>query len=191
MASSPCDLLAVEDLFIVGLALDVTGAWVLARGLLASPSLISRLARSNWDWNALDAVDRVRNRVDAELGVCALIAGFVLQGVGYLLVLVGVSSDTGWLRWAAAAALSVVVVGLGFFAARPLKERRVNRLLVRVARAHDEEDDQGPSDWNQNKLAILASYAKAAGHKRRSDEQQEGGNRKFVTRALGVLGTRF
>lgn len=47
--------LTLTDLFVAGLAFDVSGAILPGRGLLASPALIGVLSTSYWDWNAGDA----------------------------------------------------------------------------------------------------------------------------------------
>ena len=63
--------LSLADLFLVGLVLDISGAVLLARGLLLSPSELSRL---NTVWGSAAGVheDRIRNRVAAEFGVAYL-----------------------------------------------------------------------------------------------------------------------
>lgn len=70
-------------LFVVGLALDLAGAVLLALGLTIRARDIAGLGTyQGISYGAL--VDRVRSRVDAEFGLTALGLGFFLQFLGSL-----------------------------------------------------------------------------------------------------------
>ena len=106
------DFLSLTDLFLVGLALDVTGAVLLAKGLLISPAMISVVSGTYWGSNKGEAEDRCRNRVDAEFGIGFLAAGFVLQAVGYSLDIGGVPTETGTDLLLAGLAMAAVAAGV-------------------------------------------------------------------------------
>jgi hypothetical protein len=124
--------LSLNDLFLVGLALDISGAVLLAKGLLLSPRMLARL-RTYWGLDAGNHEDRLQNRVAGEFGVSYLVAGFVLQFVGYSLEIAGVNSDTGARRLLAAVAMSAVVAGLAWAAWGLLHDRRLQTLEVAIA----------------------------------------------------------
>jgi len=131
------DYLSLTDLFIVGLALDITGAILLAKGLLISPATISDISATLWGGNPETARDRCRNRVDAEFGVAYLAGGFFLQAVGYSLDIGGVSSETGTSRLLAALGMALIAaaVCVGFYAgSHATRERQ----LISEAEAEDE-----------------------------------------------------
>ncbi|MFL5897396.1 MAG: hypothetical protein ACJ76D_02880 [Solirubrobacterales bacterium] len=131
------DYLSLTDLFIVGLALDITGAILLAKGLLISPATISDISATLWGGNPETARDRCRNRVDAEFGVAYLAGGFFLQAVGYSLDIGGVSSETGTSRLLAALGMALIAaaVCVGFYAGfHATRERQ----LIGEAEAEDE-----------------------------------------------------
>ena len=105
--------LSITDLFVAGLAFDVIGALLLARGLLISHEAIERLAT----WQGLetsDTVDRCRNRVDAAFGASYLVAGFLLQGAGYGALLAGADAANSSHRAYVAAGIATVTIGGAF-----------------------------------------------------------------------------
>jgi hypothetical protein len=79
------DLLIVADLFVVGLALDLAGAFLLSRGLLAAYPTLTRRAGTYWNGNPHVAVGLAEDRIDGRFGVTYLALGFGLQVVGYVL----------------------------------------------------------------------------------------------------------
>jgi hypothetical protein len=121
------------DLFMAGLGFDIAGAVFLARGLLASPANMARRRRMYSDFSAPLAVGQARDRVDGEVGVVALVGGFVCQAVGYEIAPFLSSEDRG--------SVLTVAVGLAFTTAaivvvvlaRRAMEGRVLRLLVQLA----------------------------------------------------------
>lgn len=132
------DYLSLTDLFIVGLALDITGAILLAKGLLISPATIANISATLWGGNPETARDRCRNRVDAEFGVAYLAGGFFLQAVGYSLDIGGVPSETGTDRLIAALVMALVAaaVSVGIYARfHAARERQ----LIAEAEAEDEQ----------------------------------------------------
>lgn len=90
--------LSVYDLFVVGIALDLVGAFLVARGLLVSPVDLGGM--SGRSVGAIDAkvmAERLADRVHAEAGLLSLALGFLLQLVGYLGVIGGATYGTG--KW--------------------------------------------------------------------------------------------
>jgi hypothetical protein len=113
------DCLSLTDLFLVGLVLDVTGAYILAKGLLVSPQRVRELmATHQFGGEATPGVEEshFQNRIDAEIGVAYIALGFMFQVVGYVLELGGVHSASGTTRLLvgiglALAALTAALVG--------------------------------------------------------------------------------
>ena len=135
------DCLSLTDLFIVGLALDITGAILLAKGLLISPATISSVSATLWGGNPETARDRCRNRVDGEFGVAYLAGGFFLQAVGYSLDIGGVPSETGTDRLIAALGMALIVAALSIGIYAVLHEKR-ERQLIDEAEAEDERREK-------------------------------------------------
>ena len=129
------DYLSLTDLFLVGLALDISGAVLLAKGLLLSPRMLARL---NTVWGVGEGLheDRLRNRVDGEFGIGYLVAGFTLQAVGYSLDIGGVPSETGRCRLIAAMTLAALAAGAAWAAWALLHKRRITALSAKSERAH-------------------------------------------------------
>lgn len=76
--------LTITDLFVVDLGVELVGAWLVARGLLLSPSMLKSFG-THAGIGVADVVDRARNRIDARFGISFLMAGFAVQLLGYLL----------------------------------------------------------------------------------------------------------
>ncbi|HXR31242.1 MAG TPA: hypothetical protein VN752_08885 [Solirubrobacterales bacterium] len=105
--------LSLTDLFLVGLALDICGAVLLAKGLLLSPRAIASL-NTFWGINQGALTDRIQNRVYAEFGMVYLATGFALQAVGYGLEIGGVDTEIGTCRLIVALALAAGAAGAGW-----------------------------------------------------------------------------
>jgi hypothetical protein len=125
--------LSVTDLFLVGLALDISGAILLAKGLLLSPRALSRL-NTYWGVGYGQHEDRLRNRVAGEFGVLYLVAGFVLQAVGYSLAIGGVQSRTGTNRLIVALVMAAVAAGIAWTGWALGQSRRIETLTTAVER---------------------------------------------------------
>jgi hypothetical protein len=182
-------IFTLADLFVVGVALDITGAALLARGLLTRPDLIGKLSGSYWDWNARDAVDRVRNRVDAEFGVAFLVAGFLLQFVGYVLELLGVSISNGAVRAAVAGGLALIASAAAYACWKRLQGQRVLRTLVQVALAHEgsgEQGDEKRAGWTRKKAAKLLSYGEAADYPILEKDEPDRTKTLYIQRVFGI-----
>jgi hypothetical protein len=86
-------LLSVEDLFTAGIGFDVVGAVLLGKGLLVSSTQQFRKGASGWGgYSFAQALSWSADWVDASFGAAWLVIGFLLQAVGYALVVGGVES---------------------------------------------------------------------------------------------------
>jgi len=183
-----CIALSVTDLFVVGLALDLTGAVFLLRGLLISPKAIARLGT----WHGVevgDTLDRCENRVDAFYGGFGLLLGFLLQGIGYVLELSGVEGGAGNDRLLGALVVGLAAVALSLLLYFATRRRVLKMTLIQVAKARegtgDLGDEEGPQ-WTRQKVIKLARLAEAAGWPR-LDSDQDGITRvNYIRRVFGI-----
>ena len=127
------DYLSLTDLFLVGVALDISGAILLAKGLLLSPRELARL-NTFWGVGYGQHEDRCRNRVAGEFGVAYLVCGFILQAAGYLLAVSGTPDETGSARVVVAVVLALVVGGIAWAAWGLLHQLRIEALLAAIER---------------------------------------------------------
>ncbi len=121
---------------MVGIALDLVGAGVLANGLLAKPGV--QMLRATGFWGADNPsvpLGFAEDRVDAAVGIAYLIAGFTVQTIGYV-VLLGRDPDTSRSvgRALVATLLLAVVAAAALGAWRWVRPRFVRRRLVEMAR---------------------------------------------------------
>lgn len=124
--------LSITDLYLAGIALEITGALILAKGLFLSPREIAGMVGLFPGPDLAEAAERISNRVDAEFGLGYLLLGFVLQAVGYVAELAGVHTATGTCRLLAALALSAAVACLAWLGWHFQKGRRVETLAAGV-----------------------------------------------------------
>jgi hypothetical protein len=109
--------ISLADLFLVGLAFDISGAILLAKGLLLTPRELAML-HTNYGAGVGVHKDRCRNRVLGEFGVTYLTTGFVFQAVGYALQISGHHTATGSYRLFAALAMSAAAIALAWAPSR-------------------------------------------------------------------------
>ncbi len=163
-------LLSLNTLFLVGLALDIAGAVLLAKGLLLSSEQIARLTGTYFGWNAGEAIARAEDKVDARFGLGCLLLGFGLQAVGYFLALLGVEPTAGAGRAAAAIVIALAVAGGVVLVWRLLRRRLVMRELGRIAISRESAD--GEEGWTTAKAAQLLAYGKLLGYPPRDGEDK-------------------
>jgi hypothetical protein len=130
-------LWTLADLFLVGLVLDISGAVLLAKGLLLSPRTLSKL-NTNWGLTYGQPRDRIDNRVAGEVGVVYLVLGFALQFVGYSLDIGGISTETGGDRLLVALGMGSVAAALAVINWRFLGPARRVSLEAAIDRERDE-----------------------------------------------------
>lgn len=146
------DYLSLTDLFLVGLAFDISGAILLAKGLLISPRALSKL--NTW-WGVSDGQhqDRCENRVAGEFGTGYLVVGFVFQAVGYSLDIAGVQGGTGPCRLVAGLTMASLAGVAAWTAWKLLREPRLRGLEMaiekereRAGKEIDEAEGQAASE---------------------------------------------
>jgi hypothetical protein len=173
--------LTITDLFVVGLGVDLVGAWLVARGLLLSPSML----KSFGTWAGVgpaDVVDRARNRIDARFGISFLMAGFAVQLLGYLLEIDNHRPEQGPDLLPGALALllgSMLAALLGWSYSR---KRLFKRSLVTIAMAPLHTGSVEIAQDRSENVKWLASYGKAAGWHAEMYESDE----TYVERIFGV-----
>lgn len=129
-----CDLFGIEDLSTFGLGLDIAGAFLLTRGLLASPSQIALNSMTFFGYTHGIVTRLAEDKVAGQFGLVALIAGFLLQAVGYALMLsAGPSAEAGWQRVVVAIAFAAAAVVIVLSAHAKCKPRLVRQTLLAVA----------------------------------------------------------
>lgn len=131
--------IGTSDLFAAGTGFDITGAVLLALGLLASPRLLLARGQAAIGFNSEAIVEACRDRARGIVGVIALSAGFVLQLVGYLASLENEPRGSGRTAVLVALLLAAAGVGMTLMAARLYVGRAVRRLLVSVALVYNRE----------------------------------------------------
>ena len=172
------DLLALEDVFTIGIGFGIAAAYLLARGLLASPATLARASRPDDD-----TVARARARVDASFGLAALAAGFALQAVGYALAVGGVgASDRTAARALMALTYAAAAAGAAFALWNGLRDRATRSLLVEVAR-HDPRTGERRTHPAAERLR---EFGRALGYPALPDEETPGGASVYVRRVFGV-----
>jgi hypothetical protein len=128
------DVFTVADLFVVGLALDLVGAYLLARGLLASHPVLAIRATSYWDGNPTVAVGLAEDRADGRFGVAYLALGFAVQAIGYLLDLaLAPGADASVARAAVAGGVALVCAGGAYLLWKRQRRKALLRTLVEMA----------------------------------------------------------
>ncbi len=128
--------LSLTDMFLVGLALDICGAVLLARGLLLSPEAISWVSGTYWGLNRGAMLDRCQNRVLGEFGIAYLGGGFIFQALGYALDIDGAHAKTGGSRLIAGLTMAAVAAAIAVTAYALLHGVRERRLLGSVESAN-------------------------------------------------------
>ena len=159
---TPVKAFGTSDLFAVGIGFDLSGAYLLAQGLLLEPRLLLEKAQTRVGYNVASIVEGCRDRARGMVGVGSLVVGFVLQLVGYLASIENVQRGSGWSAEIVAVGLVAVAIGaVVLLAARPLVERETRRLVVRVA----VESNDGYAD-----VPLLSLAAHQLGEERRAGE---------------------
>ena len=155
------DYLSVSDFFVVGIGFDLVGAYLVARGLLASPATLALRAGTFIGTNPNFVVDGVKDRTDAIFGLSFLGLGFSLQAVGYVLDLgFAPSNDASLTRAAVAVALMLATMGSTLVLWRSLRDRLVARTLIEASR-WSVTNAAKPADRGQISISTLAIFGAA------------------------------
>jgi hypothetical protein len=142
-------VVAYTDLFAAGLGFDITGACLLAQGLLTRADEFAHQFTQSQNSLAWANVRAATDHADGQAGVIALCVGFLLQAAGYVLAIGGVSPHTDG-TWAAVIALvsTAAAVGGTWLVARITRWARTRSYLVELARfdrwgnRHDDPEGQ-------------------------------------------------
>jgi hypothetical protein len=129
-------LFNAEDLFLVGVALDMAGGYLLARGLLQTVRQLAKAGGTVWALEKPRQPEAVEDWCRALLGLGTLGAGFLVQAAGYTIALADgrISFHSGWRQALTGVALAVVAILLVLLLDRLMRPRLRDRKLVRVAR---------------------------------------------------------
>ena len=159
-------LVDIQDLFAVGLGVDISGGYLVAHGLLLTPRDVARLSGTYIGFNPHEAVARSRDRIDVMFGLFFLLLGFALQALGYVLSVGGFgNSEPSTGKAITAVVLVGAVVVLSQWIARLTRQRILLGYLVKVAR----QDDDGTQVEHPLNERIVA-FAKVLGFEARDDE---------------------
>jgi hypothetical protein len=176
------ELFTVADLFVVGVVLDLMGAYLLSLGLLASHSTLALRTGTYFDSNPHMAVGLAEDRIDGRFGVVYLVLGFSVQAVSYVLELgFDTSTDPSASRALAALALAVVV-GVSAYAVWKRKRPRQKQTLVEMAHYDTSPAFEPPVRRDGPDLGLLFAWGRAAGYPT-GDEDSE---RRYAERVFGV-----
>ncbi|MBJ7348155.1 MAG: hypothetical protein JHC87_06255 [Thermoleophilaceae bacterium] len=181
--------LVVNDLFVVGLVLNLYALYLIASGLRLSDMQIAQRAASYSDYSHAEAVALARNKADGYFGVGYLLLGSGLQLLTYLIT-IGAGND-----YQATSARAMVAFFLLLFtgltavlAHRSLRQVITRRIVVDIARC-DFVSRDGQKSWattnvpSRKVLLGCAQYLPADRHPGEPDEA-------FVRRVYNVKRTR-
>ena len=151
--------LTVTDLFVVGLGVELIGAGLIARGLLAPLWVV----KSFGTWGGIGAanvVDRARNRVDALFGVVFLAVGFLAQLAGYLAEIHGNHLAHGGGLLGDSLILLAIAMGIPLVAWCLLHRRALKAMLVEIAFTPLRADGEEDAESREKSLEWLGEYAR-------------------------------
>jgi hypothetical protein len=161
--------LTLTDLFVVGLGVELVGAWLIARGLLAPLWVV----KSFGTWGGIGSaavVDRARNRVDAFFGVLFLGAGFLAQLAGYLAEIHGDHLAHGDGLLGDSLILLAAALGIPLGAWGLLHRRALRAMLVEIAFTPLRADGTKEAESREKSLERLGEYARILRHGAKLDE---------------------
>jgi len=169
----------VQTLFIVGLSVDIAGAYLVARGLLARPEDVRRQASTRVGSNPYVEFRLTEDKVDGRFGLVYLVLGFGVQILAYVLTVWSkASTDYGsgpalaGLAFAAGALLAAVLV----YAL--LRELFVLRELGRITLYNVEGELVGERDTH-----TLQVYAAFRGYRGRHESEDTA---EYLRETVGI-----
>ena len=132
--------LELNDLFALGVGLDIGGGYLVARGLIASPGDILRRTLNGEDFFLPDVVaSQITDKADATSGLFALLSGFVIQAVAYALAPLTSSTPRGSPisgdLWSALLVMVAALVGVGvaLLGWRLARWKIIRRTIIAIA----------------------------------------------------------
>jgi|ERR1700730_5012487 len=129
-------VLSVEDAFTTGVAFDLLGGYLLARGLLSDPRDMAHRASTLVGYNGAIVEREVRARIDGVTGIATLGLGFLLQFGGYVALIGGAKLTTTDAEAALlAVGVAVVLVAVAVLVLVPVRSRLADKLRPEVEAA--------------------------------------------------------
>jgi hypothetical protein len=172
------NLFSLQDLFAAGLGFDISGAYLLGRGLLSSVPEMARVSATYWGVSRPEQLRLVRDKIDGSFGLGALVVGFTFQLIAYALTLaIDTRTEYGAGRAAVAAGLAIVAAGATLGAWRLFRNRLQRRLIFRFAHIGRNQQVQELPD----RLALVM-FGQGMGHELRDGETHE----EYVLRVWNV-----
>lgn len=176
------DYFSVSDFFVVGIGFDLVGAYLVARGLLASPSTLALRAGTFLGSNPNFVVDGVKDRTDAIFGVSFLGLGFSLQAVGYFLDLgFAPGNEASVARAAVAVVLMLLTMAAALGLWRSLKDQLIARTLIEASR-WTVTNASKPAERGEISVGDLALF----GASWRGDLGEDENYNTYVARVFGI-----
>ena len=129
------DLIALEDLFLLGLGLDIVGAGLLLKSVTVGYAEIAALSGSYWGANDKQMVARAVDRLRGKTAGVLIVLGFLSQALGYL-VIVGRRSEADPAGGQVVGGLLVVALAVvsGLVVDRVVQRVRLKDSFVELAR---------------------------------------------------------
>ena len=129
----------VNSLAVLGLSLDIVGAFVVVRAIILNPNRrIAETSGAWWECNPFLTASLIEQKIESIAGLCVLIAGFTLQ------LLAALDLDWPWCPWPLTVGLFLVVAcALGIFYWK-YKDEIVIRQTVRAVHATTTARPPGP-----------------------------------------------
>jgi hypothetical protein len=187
-ATGPCAIIGgvavvgYTDLFAAGLGFDITGAWLVAKGLQTKPDQYAgRMTAAGNTFAAYNA-RAAEDFADSRAGVAWLLVGFGLQAIGYALSIGGVSDRAdGICAGLIAVGFTLAAVGIAAALARLMRWHWVRGWLIDLARF-----DRAGNRHDDPRGGELLLYARVLG--RTVDEDFYGGDAmlRHARRVWGV-----
>jgi hypothetical protein len=183
-------LLQSTDIFAFGIGLDIGGGYLIARGLLVAASdILRRSLNDEHYFIPEETASLIADRVDAQIGLVALLFGFAVQAAGYGFSAASVggvlTAHSAWARAGAVCGASLIAVSLVIVAWKRVRWRFVRRLIIAVA---SDPLTLGPQYWitvgepKPPSAARLEALGSLFGHSRMSEESSA----DYATREFGL-----
>jgi len=153
-------LISLSDLFVVGIGLDIAGAFLLTKGLLLGDEQILGKAGAYYGANPHQVVASVDDRIAGVVGVTALVLGFVFQLAGYFAnsSISSSATSTSLGRGIVTVAIAVAAIAVVAIAHRIVRPHLRRRQLVSLAK-YDTQARRADRPFGFN----LVAYGQAAG----------------------------
>lgn len=127
--------LALDDLFLAGAGCEIAAGYLLAKGLLLNINEIRGISATFLDFNPLGIVARVKDRVTTKIALTALVFGFCLQAIGYLIDLsLPITGKPSVARALVGLGLVVAAIAIVLLTHRLLLPPLQRRTLIEMAR---------------------------------------------------------